>query len=433
LNTNTPVKFVNPGQVERSQILELITDGSMPPGGVGRPSPAEIDILRQWIKADAPSYPRAFDEAGTLEEIARDAAALKPAEASHIRYLSLAHLIGEDGNPSALNQAEFKLRKALLAASDVRNFIPEPVDDSATLFRLDLRPARWSDPELFTEQIEGTNRGKAAWTIFDLLLLEYPYAVTLPPEHKVSRLFLKDAQQMTPVPYLRGDWLAEVLRPGGSLSEELKSLTDLAKAIQANPDARPVGPDLRRFEQNEPLTIPLPKDGSKPIVPLNGLSFGHLYPERRPFDLTVEIVDTMEDTPEVLKHVKVGQPFRLRVKASKDVKIQLVELVNDADGPIRVLPLADGSDVDANTPRLVMPRAAAGGKGFVFATIPAGVENHAEHFLLYATLRELPLPQVVRSIHGSNNIWRFRHRTVDDPASTIRILVTIPVVSDKKK
>ena len=50
----------------RSQIVEFMTDGSMPPGGRDRPTPEEVKAVEEWLAAAAPGYPKAFDDATTL-------------------------------------------------------------------------------------------------------------------------------------------------------------------------------------------------------------------------------------------------------------------------------------------------------------------------------------------------------------------------------
>src|SRR5438045_536798 len=85
LSASHPVPFVS---LKRSQVIELIEDGSMPPGGRNRPTEKDIETLKAWVDANAPSYPKAFDDQTTLRLMLDDWK-----QNPSVRYLSFAHLI----------------------------------------------------------------------------------------------------------------------------------------------------------------------------------------------------------------------------------------------------------------------------------------------------------------------------------------------------
>src|SRR5262245_53929765 len=66
IRTGSPVPFVSLERAKRSQVLEFVEDGSMPPGGRDRPNPDEVRTLKEWVAASAPSFPKAFDDRTTL-------------------------------------------------------------------------------------------------------------------------------------------------------------------------------------------------------------------------------------------------------------------------------------------------------------------------------------------------------------------------------
>ena len=84
VNLQSPVAFAS-RDGSRSQILEFLEDGSMPPADRPRPTPAEIDILKRWIAAKAPSYPKAFDPATTQRVLLDDFAQVPEKDRASVR------------------------------------------------------------------------------------------------------------------------------------------------------------------------------------------------------------------------------------------------------------------------------------------------------------------------------------------------------------
>ena len=83
----------------RSQILEFLDDGTMPPAGHERPTAPEIAILNRWVGAKAPSYPKAFDTATTRRVLLDDFAQVAEKDRASVRYVSMAHLVPAGTEP----------------------------------------------------------------------------------------------------------------------------------------------------------------------------------------------------------------------------------------------------------------------------------------------------------------------------------------------
>ena len=125
-----PLAFV-PSKADlksRSQVLEFLDDGSMPPGGRPRPTEDEIAAIRDWIRAGAEKFPTSFDDEAVLSWIARDFEG--PRQSKHLtRYVSLAHLIDAKGD---LKKAEAALAEAVGKKFD-EVFNPVPGTAATTL------------------------------------------------------------------------------------------------------------------------------------------------------------------------------------------------------------------------------------------------------------------------------------------------------------
>ncbi|MDB5311704.1 MAG: hypothetical protein JWO38_5906 [Gemmataceae bacterium] len=422
-----PVPFVNLDAPPRSQVIEFIEDGSMPPGGRERPTPEEVATLKVWAAARAPSYPRAFDDRTTLAVMLDDLDRQDPAAVPHLRYLSLAHLVRDDQLVPDLKAVEGQLQRALLAASG-KSVSPDPVDDTATLFRLDIRALGWDTPDLFDRIEKGQPRPDAYPMVpFDLLLLDYPHAPAVPEKDPLAgrlQSFLGAAKQLRPVPFLRADWVGEALAPTAPLAADLKSLVDLGRTTKkAGPP--PCGPRVRPFVGPEP---------ARGRAPLTAWYAGDAAADPAPFGLKVEVIRS-DSRP--TSEVGVGEAFKLRVVADREVRFVLLTVL--ATGDVRIQPVDGGTVLKRDEPRsLGSPPA----KPFVIASILTGAESATEHFVLVAAEGEVPVPTIVRSRHADaadckNNqapVWRFVFDAPAggfDPARAVRKVVPLTVTRKK--
>ena len=111
----------------------------------------------------------------------------------------------------------------------------EGIDPENTIFRIRLDDLGWdkrpfvADPKNTAKAIDPTQVN-----LFDLVLLEYPYAT--PPDKALIESYLKSANLLRPVPYVRGDWFAATATQP-PLYGELLSLSGPLNAIMPNLEA----------------------------------------------------------------------------------------------------------------------------------------------------------------------------------------------------
>lgn len=365
-----PVPFVVPKDAEKSQLLHFVEDGSMPPGTRKRPTPAETAVLKKWVKAGTPVFPKEFDDAHTTQTILTDLAG-KPDAATHFRYFSFAHLIG-DGAPPDLAKPVDELRAALTAVGSPPKGHPviEPVDDCATVYRFDVRTLGWDDRDEFRRLAPRLPGSVYPLTAYDLLLLEYSNPAA--PDAKLAA-YVRDARLARPVPFLRGDWVSRVLAKDSPLAADLRHLTALAREGKG----APYGPTGRAFGGRTPVP-PAP-----PGTPVTAWYAGDVVPERPPFDLKAEI--ELDGKP--VTAVTTADTFRLRVTTDRNVWFVL--LLVRGDGSVVVQPTNKNLFLGAGETVLLTDT------GKPFHVTEAGTE----YFVLFAAEKELPPPIVVETRH----------------------------------
>lgn len=163
--------LVVPNNPEGSRLFKRLTDPSnpMPPASETiRPSEAEIETIRGWIADGALSGEGAcvndligFDD---MFRIMRDDLFdnfEEAADRQNIRYLTLTHLHNAgmcDRDLDVYRQAIAKGVNSLSLRSQL--VAPEPVDDHATIFRIDLRDYGWdNNPNFVVSDIWDTIAG----------------------------------------------------------------------------------------------------------------------------------------------------------------------------------------------------------------------------------------------------------------------------------
>jgi hypothetical protein len=406
-----PVPFVAPDKAAGSQIIQFLEEGSMPPGDRPRPSNEEIQTLKEWIACTAPSYPAAFDDRTTLNAILNDLQQHAD-QAPNLRYFSLAHLIKDDADLPNLKKVEFDLQKALTwcGVKPPAGKLPaEPVDGTATLFRFDVRHAGWDNHELFFRSPKGGNADIYRLTPYDLILLEYPHAVTLPPADALAeRLnsYVQAARLARPAPFLRADWLAEKVARLTPLADDLKSLGELSAALQKqNPRElgkernMPCGPATRAFAAKNPVPAAPKAESARPVLPLTAWYSGDCQANAPAFALTVEAIDVGGKT---VKEIAPGAPFRLKVTTDRKVNFVLLNVFANRD--VEILRTKQGGFLEAGQHFLVPP--AEGGKaagGFKIPGILTGEKQANEYFVLLASTEKITPPTIVRSRHAAGN------------------------------
>lgn len=190
---------VIPGKPDASPLMKRILKGEMPPEDItDRPSDAELNTLRQWIRAGAPSAsvekPREFiSDERVYRAIADDLNAARLRDRRFRRYFSITHLYNAGLSDGELDTVRLALAKLINSLSWERDLVhPHAVDARATVYRIDIRSVRW---------------GSRTW---DRLVGESPYAFE--PAHD----FFKTCAELTECgqPLLRADWfIAAASRP----------------------------------------------------------------------------------------------------------------------------------------------------------------------------------------------------------------------------
>jgi hypothetical protein len=382
-----PIPFVSKDpKAPRSQVIEFLEDGSMPPGGRERPKPDEIAKVKAWVEAGAPSYPVGFDDETILKAIADDLDPQDENTRPHLRYLSLAHLVPEAGQSSKLAEVEGNLQKALLAASDGgMKKDPVPVDDTATLFRLDLRDLNWHHTQLFERIEQEKPFGVYSINLFDLILLDNPFAPPKPPTR-----------------FVRADWLAGALWYKDKPTPLANDLNTLIRLATSKGGEIPKGPNFRPFIEGKPVSAVVP--------PLASWSATDVTPDPPPFTFTAALTD-MDQKP--IKAIKLNAPFRILAECDREVRLTLLTVFDD--GQVSLTPVARGNRVAAGKSKVIFQENPDGEQAFTIASIstdktdpsrPKVRDEMTVHYVLFASEGEPKDPIIIRSRHTVNPIWR---------------------------
>jgi len=404
--TAYPVPLVDPADPPRSLLLELLRDGSMPPGGRPRPTAAEVKTLADWVAAGAPGYPSRFDDRFAADAAFTDWQTQYSVDKPAMRYLSFAHLLRDGAPVPDLRAAEARLRAALQAGAGKE--VPlVAADPAATVFRLDLRKAGWDKGDLFDRVEKGGVKNNAhPLTAFDVILLEYPFA---------DATWTGDAGKNLPklagvrkVPVVRADWLADTLAAGTSLSDDVRALV----ALQA-PGDPPCGPRPGRFFHG-------------PAAGRPAEAWYAADPEGGGFTAEVVTGDTFA-TPAA--EVKAKQAHKLRVTSDRPLRLRALRVL--ADGHTTPQPL-ERDAIPAGTTTLG-PRANV---PFVAAVTGDG-DSERDYFVLFASEAEVPVPTILRSRHNplcedrtKHPLSRFLFEPTDpsfDPSRLVRRVVPVTV------
>jgi hypothetical protein len=437
-----PVPFVHPGDAAKSQIIQFIEDGSMPPGGRPRPSADEITTLKAWIADSATHFPESFDADATLKILLADAES-QPDGAAHVRYLSLAHLVRDDAPPPDFAALERDLFDALRACG--LTALPVPVDGPATLYRLDTRQAGWESRALFVQEPRDakTTEGLYPLAPYDLVLLEYPHAVALPDTHALATPladYLRNAKLARPVPLVRADWLTGMLKKDAPLAAELRSLSELRAALKkaddppAGQEARmPCGPRPRAFGLLNPVPAAPRAEHPGAILPLNSWYTGDCLPRQAPLSLAADVVES--GGGKVVTAVERDQAFQLRVTTDRGAHFVL--LMVWSNGHVEVQPTKKNGFLTAGE-NVLTPNAK---DHFAIAGILTGEKQGVEYFVLLAAPAPLPAPLILRSRHsrspacdekGGHPVYRFLFEPEAKFDASLVVRKVIPVTVTAK-
>jgi WD40 repeat protein/mono/diheme cytochrome c family protein len=189
-----------PGKAAESPLYRRVQTGKMPPPGeTSRPTPAEIETIRKWIDAGAPSAsasapPRKLvTEAEVASRILTDLHRIGRRERRFIRYFSLGPQYNAGLAEEELQSYRIALTHLLNSLSwHPRITVPQAVDADRIVLRIDLRDFLWDA------------------NIWDRLLAEYPYGIAA--DSSAARACM--VHTLTRMPVVRADWfLASACRP----------------------------------------------------------------------------------------------------------------------------------------------------------------------------------------------------------------------------
>jgi len=250
--------LVVPGEPESSRLLaSLLQDApSMRMPLDAPPLPKDqIDLVRRWIRAGAPAFPedvptpgkkpstltdeteasketseakprpsadhQASAQSATRSEYGREYVlaailehqrSLPPDDRLWMRYFSCNHLLAAGTTRRELDLQALALAKAVNHLSRQPRLASVDIVDgeTASVFAVDIRDCGWH-VQPYAKATEESDR--AEWNLFDLVLLEYPYAV-LPPDSDtflaLAREYILPAAMVRPIPYVRTDWFCSV-------------------------------------------------------------------------------------------------------------------------------------------------------------------------------------------------------------------------------
>lgn len=389
-----PVPFAKPGG--RSQIIEFLEDGSMPPAGKPRPSPEEIGVLKAWIAAGAPAYPRAFDDVYVAAAVEGDAKSRKPVE--NFRYITFANRIDGESGVVSLRDAESKLRASLQSATSAKRSVSlEHVDPTGVVYRLDVEKLGWTEPDRFEEiNLNGAAGNAADFLTVDLIQLEYPFGPIAKPLPK-GRLNV-----------FRGDWLIEALAHGSPLAADLRSMAELSDAKSGDESH---GPKLTFAK----LDTPSAKGVPPPVTAWYGS------------DRTTNLLSVQFEVK--------GRKPPYAVKESEPV---FLEATSNRGGRGVVFSLLPDGTVRQHTPieAVLKQGEPSNFRGALKLTLPGSADEARERFILFATDEVLPKFTIIRSQHAEDfekkehaPVWRIiADPTVKfDPARVVRHTIELRV------
>lgn len=223
-----------PGKPDESPLFNVVsaTDESvMPPTGQPKLNEQEIEAIRKWIAAGAVDFPAdaakpepekkavgaapLVGEEQIFKKILAHVRDLKPEDRRFTRYFSINHLLA-----GGVIEDELELhREALAKAVNHMSWEPAmakltPIDAPAnTIYALDIRKVGWhlAPYEAFDG---GLSLGKSRINLYDLALLEYPYAILHKDSDTFDKLieeYLAPTEMARPIPYIRADWFISTM------------------------------------------------------------------------------------------------------------------------------------------------------------------------------------------------------------------------------
>ncbi len=241
--------WVVAGQADDSRLFELVSSGDeadrMPPASQVALGSTEIEQIRKWIAAGAPKFPTdvanpqpgpvsqqpAANAEQPLEVVLRHVRTVPPEQRGYLRYFSTHHLLAAGATRDELDLHADALAKAVNHLTWSREIVrPLPINaPTNTLFAVDLRDLGWDLPLKTTGASTTTQR---SLNLFDLALLEYPYAVIFEESPAFDALlmeFLQPSGMARPIPFVRADWFVSTATQSPLYEDFLQLPVELAE------------------------------------------------------------------------------------------------------------------------------------------------------------------------------------------------------------
>jgi mono/diheme cytochrome c family protein len=188
-------QFILPGAADESELFLVIKSGEMPPKKQNNfLSEEEVEIIRLWINSGAgdwnahiPEKRDFISDEDIIRSIHEDIKKQKTQDRLFIRYFTLTHLYNAGEKESALDNyrlALAKLANSLSWKADI--ILPDPIDPSKTIMRIDLRHYGW-------EEIDN---------VWGKISNHYPYKINFFDKEFQSLCELINSQ----TPFIRADW-----------------------------------------------------------------------------------------------------------------------------------------------------------------------------------------------------------------------------------
>jgi mono/diheme cytochrome c family protein len=206
--------YVVPGSPAESSLWQRMgIDQDMPPlEEAERPTAEELAIIQSWIEQGAPDFKpgsqRGFISEGEIltsilndlqQNVARN-------DRRRQRYFSLVHLYNNQSvndDKLRLYRAAFSIAVNSLSRKSSRIIVPVSINESQTIFRVDLREVGWDNPERWLQVLQAYPYGMK-WRDRELAELQKDIEDT---QKSNSAIPVKYA-------YLKADWfVAKATRP----------------------------------------------------------------------------------------------------------------------------------------------------------------------------------------------------------------------------
>ncbi len=221
-------KHIVPGKPDESSLYQMLIEADEDvrmPKNAPALSSNDVDTIRQWILASAPKFPedvvqpKEADKENlfkniqgveyVLKEILTHQRTLSTDDRRFVRYFSCNHLLTAGATRETINAQRDAFAKAINHLSREPNIVKPTVvnGETGTIFALDIRQLGWHKQPF--KAIVGKEVKTDETNLYDLVLLEYPYAILYQDSLTFDSLlteYMSPAGLIRPIPYVRTDW-----------------------------------------------------------------------------------------------------------------------------------------------------------------------------------------------------------------------------------